>query len=175
MLRKWITVPVIASVGLLFVAADFAQAQLFRGRERRMERRNVRGGVLTEPLAVTSTQTDEVATKTPATTTPDAKTPAATPTIVRVSYYTTPANQGQANAAQIRLLLPDPEARVTFDGNATKSTGAERTYQTPALTGPQNTGYRIQVVCMVNGREVRQERIITPTPGMTYVLDFTGK
>jgi uncharacterized protein (TIGR03000 family) len=162
MLRKCFLVPVLGSLALLLVA-DLAQAQL-RVRERRMERRELRRGVVVAPVVAPSVMPADVA-----------------PTVVeesptaRISYYYTPANQGQANVAQIRVMLPDAQARVMFDETATKQAGTTRLFTTPQLTAGVVSSYRIRATFLQNGREVTQERVLNVAPGMTYVLDFTQR
>jgi uncharacterized protein (TIGR03000 family) len=87
------------------------------------------------------------------------------------SYYAEPA-RAVANVASVRVLLPDAQAQVWFDGNRTKSTGTERLYYTPALT-PGTYEYRVKCSFMQDGREVSQERTVSVTPGQTTTVDFT--
>ena len=155
MLRKWFVVPVMGSLALL-VVADAAQAQLRARlevvRERRMERRDMRRGVVVE---------NRVMTEAPVTS-----------STARVSFYNTPINQGPANAAQIRIMLPTPEAKVLFDGNPTTQVGIDRLYYTPPLTvGAKNT-YLVKVTFMQGTQEMTQERALNVAPGMTYVVNF---
>jgi uncharacterized protein (TIGR03000 family) len=158
MLRKWFLVPLLGSIVVLFVAVDVAQAQL-RGRiatarERRLERRDARRGILTPTVAAGSAE--------------------ASPT-ARVSYYYTPASEGMADVARIRVILPDAQARVFFDGTATKQVGTDRLYLTPPLTAGAANNYRIRVTYMQGDREVPLERVISVLPGRTYELDLTRR
>jgi uncharacterized protein (TIGR03000 family) len=155
MLRKWSLVCVLGSFALLFVSVDMAQAQLRGMRERRLERREVRREVLVQPMQV-PVMVDQSSS-------------------VRVSLYPTVTTEAQANVAQIRVILPDAQARVMFDDNATKQTGAERWFYTPPLTARVGNSYRIRVMSMQNGKEVTQERVLNVAPGMTYVLDFSRR
>jgi uncharacterized protein (TIGR03000 family) len=157
MLRKCFLVPVVGCVAFLFVA-DMAQAQRDRRgglRERRTERREHRQGVVAAPVvAPTSVEAN------PAT---------------RISNYYTPANEAAANVARIRVMLPDPQARVLFEDTATKQIGTDRLFITPPLTVGVASSYRVRASFLQNGREVVQERVVTVAPGMTYVLDFTQR
>jgi uncharacterized protein (TIGR03000 family) len=109
----------------------------------------------------------------------------------RVSYYPAPpigvlANQQPvpsdpnapappapaANTANIRVLVPDPQAKVLFDGSETKQTGADRLFHTPAL-GTGTFTYRIRAVWTEKGKEVTQEAAATVTAGQTTIVDFT--
>src|SRR5438445_9921150 len=113
MLRNWFLVPVIGSLTLLFVA-DAAQAQL-RGRmqasrERRMERRDDRRGIIrSTDVVVESSGTQSAG---------------------RLSFYPTPLSEASANTVQIRVLLPDANAKVMFDDNATMQKGTDRWFYT---------------------------------------------
>src|SRR5436309_15006464 len=102
MLRKWFVVPVMGSLAFL-VVADAAQAQLRArleaNRERRIERRDMRRGVVVQDRVFA-----------------DARSMMGT-SAVRVSYYNTPINEGPADAAQIRSLLPTADAKAMFDGD----------------------------------------------------------
>lgn len=158
MLRNCLLVPVLGSLALL-VVADMAQAQLrdrlAAARERRMERRDMRRGIVTTTTPTTATPVMMQRTG-----------------IVRVSYYSTPA---LTNAAQIRVLVPNAQARVMFDETLTKQEGTDRLFLTPALTGTQNS-YLIRVTyTLPTGREVTQERLLNVMPNMTYVMDFTAR
>ena len=100
-----------------------------------------------------------------------------------VSYYP-PVTVGQAqppltyaadassnNAANIRVLLPDPQAIVLFDGNRTSQTGTERSFHTPPLAS--SATYRFRAVWGPTGQEIVQDRVVPVSPGQNYVVDFT--
>jgi uncharacterized protein (TIGR03000 family) len=94
------------------------------------------------------------------------------------SFYYEPAptivqQAPAADVAHIRVILPDANARVWFDGNATRQTGADRMFHTPTLTAGSNNVYRIRASWMQGGREMTQERSASVTPGATAVVDFT--
>ena len=75
-------------------------------------------------------------------------------------------------SAQIRVLVPDPNARVWFDGNPTQQTGTDRSFHTPPLNPNVSNSYRIRASWMQGGQEVTQERVVNVTPGATAVADF---
>ena len=75
--------------------------------------------------------------------------------------------------AGIRVPLPDPKAKVVFDGHETTSTGSERNYTTPDLTPGPAYYYHLQVSWMQDGRPVTQERTVTVMPGETIEVVFT--
>jgi uncharacterized protein (TIGR03000 family) len=102
----------------------------------------------------------------------------------RVSYYPTPIIIGQVPAdpvlpaistapAAIRVIVPDPQAKVWFDSTLTQQNGLDRLFHTPALTPGGNYSYRIRASWMAAGKEVVQENVTQVSPGQTTVVDFT--
>jgi uncharacterized protein (TIGR03000 family) len=75
------------------------------------------------------------------------------------------------NSAQVRVIVPDTQARVWFDGNLTQQTGTDRLFHTPPLQGANNT-YRVRATWMQSGREMTQERVVNVEPGRTATVDF---
>src|SRR5205085_11598616 len=80
------------------------------------------------------------------------------------STYTAPVND---TAAHIRVVLPDPNPRVWFDGAPTQQTGTDRMFHTPSLTTGVNHSYRIRATWTSGGREMSQERTINVMAGQT--------
>jgi uncharacterized protein (TIGR03000 family) len=74
--------------------------------------------------------------------------------------------------AQIRVLVPDGQAQVWFDGAATKQTGTDRYFHTPVLTPGSSNTYRIRASWTEAGEEMIQERVVTVSPGATALADF---
>ena len=157
MLRKCVLALVIASAALLTFAVDVAHAQGVRAR------RMNRNGVYTPDNYYYDQQQLQQQQQ---------MYPSMQPmsTNGRVSNY--PANPALNDGAQIRVLLPDPQAKVTFDGKATTSTGTDRLFLTPTLTQGGPNVYRIRVTFMRNGEEMTREQTLTAAPNMTYVVDF---
>ena len=95
------------------------------------------------------------------------------------SYYSPSPEYGVQPAAattataNIRIVLPDPQATVFFDGHATTSTGTERLFHTPALAFGGTYTYQIRASWVQGGRRVTQERTVSVVPGQTIVIDFT--
>lgn len=83
----------------------------------------------------------------------------------------TPPAEATTTAAQIRVLVTDPNAKVLFDGAMTTQTGTDRLFHTPPLTG--EASYRIQARWMQGGKEVAQEVVVPVAPGRMSVADFT--
>jgi len=91
-------------------------------------------------------------------------------------YYAPPAPPYVAapvpsGTAAIEVIVPDPSARVWFDGTPTRLSGTDRIFQTGTLTS--NGTYCIRAAWNVGGREVSQERTVAVTPNQTTVVDFT--
>ena len=86
--------------------------------------------------------------------------------------YSAAPSSATNNSATVRVLLPDANARVWFDGAPTQQTGADRVFNTPALAPGATNNYRIRASWMQNGQEVTQERIVAVTPGASAVVDF---
>jgi uncharacterized protein (TIGR03000 family) len=95
-----------------------------------------------------------------------------------VQYYAPPNPVAVApssfvsDAATIHVMVPDPQARVWFDGNLTSQTGMDRVFNTPPLGLGTTYGYQVRATWMQNGQEVTQERSIAVTPGHEFTVDF---
>lgn len=87
-------------------------------------------------------------------------------------YYAEPTPVAN-DSATIRVILPDSQARVWFDGNPTQQTGTDRYFHSPALTSGSPNTYSIRVSWMQGDREMSFERVVTISPGQTTVVDFT--
>ncbi len=82
-------------------------------------------------------------------------------------------DQASSNQAQIQVVLPNPDAEVTFDGAKTTSVGRVRLYHTPVLDLSSSNSYRIGASWMQDGRPITDARVVTVTAGRTVVVDFT--
>jgi len=87
--------------------------------------------------------------------------------------YSESSTQSQPTNAQIRVLVPDAQTKVTFDGNPTQQTGTERWFYTPNLQSGANNAYRIRATWMMGGREMTQERVVNVNPGQSVTVEFT--
>jgi uncharacterized protein (TIGR03000 family) len=87
-------------------------------------------------------------------------------------YYAPPAPVVN-DFANVNVIVPDPQARVWFDGNATSQAGTERLFHMPSLTMGSTYNYQIRASWMQGGREVSQVRTVSVTPGQTTMVDFT--
>lgn len=83
------------------------------------------------------------------------------------------ATQPVSTAADIRVIVPDPSARVWFDGNPTRQTGTDRLFHSAPLA---TTGtYHIKATWLEDGRPVTQERDVAVSPGQAVTVDFAQK
>jgi uncharacterized protein (TIGR03000 family) len=78
-----------------------------------------------------------------------------------------------AGSASIRLILPDPNAVVTFDGNKTSQTGGDRMFHTPPLAAGATSSYRIRAIVRQNGKDIVLEQVVPVSPGQNITVDFT--
>ncbi|MBI1830729.1 MAG: TIGR03000 domain-containing protein [Planctomycetes bacterium] len=76
-------------------------------------------------------------------------------------------------SATIKVILPEPTARVTFDGAITYSAGTTRYYHTPDLTPGYYYRYEVIATLSKSGKEERKQRIIHLKPGEETTVDFT--
>ena len=70
------------------------------------------------------------------------------------------------------MQLPNADAQVWFDGNATRQGGAERMFATPPLTPGRVYHYQIEAKWMENGVEMSKTRTITVKPGESATVVF---
>jgi uncharacterized protein (TIGR03000 family) len=78
-----------------------------------------------------------------------------------------------STVANIRVIVPDGQAKVWFDGALTKQDGTDRMFHTPSLTAGTTYTYRIRASWMQSGKEQVQEAVANIVPGQTTVVDFT--
>jgi uncharacterized protein (TIGR03000 family) len=88
------------------------------------------------------------------------------------TYPTDNAVQPASNIANVRVIVPDPQARVWFDGTLMTQTGSDRLYNTPALSPGSTYSYKVRATWMENGHEMSQEQSVSVAPGQTKVVDF---
>jgi uncharacterized protein (TIGR03000 family) len=84
-----------------------------------------------------------------------------------------PARLAAVSAAMIEVRLPDPQARVAFDGHPTASRGSQRAYATPPLKAGANYYYQVTATWVENGRHVQQDRKVKVRAGQAVAVDFT--
>jgi uncharacterized protein (TIGR03000 family) len=87
-------------------------------------------------------------------------------------YYPSAPAAIPSTSASVHVVLPDPQAKVVFDGHATTSTGSERFYHTPELAKGGTYRYVLRVTWMQDGQPVTQEKTVSVTPGQTTDVVF---
>jgi uncharacterized protein (TIGR03000 family) len=85
----------------------------------------------------------------------------------------TPVVSRGPTEAWVHIVLADSNAKVWFDGAATKAGGADRVFETPALQRGSTYHYHIKATWTVNGRQMTRERDIDVIPGETTTIDFS--
>jgi uncharacterized protein (TIGR03000 family) len=91
-------------------------------------------------------------------------------TIVRDSFYPTPT---ATTAATVRVLVPNANAQVWFNDHATTTTGTERAFASPPLSGAGR--YTVKATWTEDGRTVNQQRTVEVQPGQTVMVDFRAE
>jgi len=86
------------------------------------------------------------------------------------SYY--PPVQAASGTAQVRVLVPEPNAEVWFQGVRMAQTGTDRLFTTPALESGYTYDYQVMARWTQNGQVVSQTRDIRVQPGQSVVVDF---
>jgi uncharacterized protein (TIGR03000 family) len=79
----------------------------------------------------------------------------------------------QDNEARIRVVVPQ-DAKVWFDNKATKQSGSQRHFESPALTPGKQYSYDVKAQWKdENGKEVTQTRHIDVGANTNVTVDFT--
>jgi len=80
--------------------------------------------------------------------------------------------QGGNNEAVVHVMVPAPDARVSFDGHETQQHGMQRTFVTAPLQ--QNGGtYTVRATWNENGKQVSRDRTVQVHPGQQAMVNFT--
>jgi uncharacterized protein (TIGR03000 family) len=87
----------------------------------------------------------------------------------RQSFYS-PA--GMSNRATVRVALPNPNAKVYFDDEATTQPGTDRVYNTPTLEPDKFYTYSVRATWMEDGKEVTRSKDIKVQAGRAATVDF---
>lgn len=75
-------------------------------------------------------------------------------------------------AMEIEVRLPSDDARVFIDGEATKSTGAVRTFATPVKTHAETMAYDIRAEWKIDGLTTTHTKRVIGQPGEKVVVEF---
>jgi len=91
--------------------------------------------------------------------------------ITRTTFYQPPAGGTQA---AIEVLLPDPNAHVSFDGTMTEEQGMDRLFTSPPLEPSKIYTYTVKLMWMDNGKEVNRSLDVRVQGGRTTLVDCRG-
>jgi uncharacterized protein (TIGR03000 family) len=80
---------------------------------------------------------------------------------------------GQDDSVHLRVKLPVADAQLWVEGQVTSQTGAERDFDSPALTAGKPFLYEMRAQWTENGRGVVQTRRIVVRAGQHLLVDFT--
>jgi len=87
------------------------------------------------------------------------------------SYY--PPETVTPSTAQIRILVPDPNARIWFNGAPTNQRGTNRVFTTPPLNDGYTHTYEIHARWMnADGQAMDQTRNVEVQPGQAVNVNF---
>lgn len=84
----------------------------------------------------------------------------------------TPPGRNQESKATIKVLVPNAQARLWVNGQATRKQGVARLFVTPPLE-PGTYRYRIRASWVAGKKPVSEVRTITFQPDANLVVDFT--
>lgn len=85
------------------------------------------------------------------------------------------SSSGTGAQAQIRVLVPSPDANIWFDDTPTHQKGACRLFVSPHLDGGKTYTYTVKASWLEKGREVTREKQVKVRPGQESVVDFTAQ
>jgi uncharacterized protein (TIGR03000 family) len=72
----------------------------------------------------------------------------------------------------MRVLVPDPSARVTIQGQEMQATGTQRDFVSPALEPGRAYTYTIAATWNANGQMVTRQKQVDVQPGQSVLVDF---
>jgi uncharacterized protein (TIGR03000 family) len=90
------------------------------------------------------------------------------------SFYS-PASTGHGmadNQALIRVMVPDPNATVWFQGSETEQRGTLRTFVSPELESGKNYWYTVRASWTENGQKVTRTKQVQVHPGQVTTVNF---
>jgi uncharacterized protein (TIGR03000 family) len=87
----------------------------------------------------------------------------------RQSFYS-PA--GMSNRANIRVTVPNPNARVYFEDGSTTESGTDRLFTSPALDPSKSYVYTVRATWTEDGQEVTRTKEVKVQAGREAAVDF---
>jgi uncharacterized protein (TIGR03000 family) len=94
---------------------------------------------------------------------------AAPSTIATQSFYSPTETSNQAT---VHVLVPDANAKVTFDDTATTQTGTDRVFNSPPLEPGKSFSYTVQATWMEGDKEVTHKKDVRVQAGANTTVDF---
>jgi uncharacterized protein (TIGR03000 family) len=101
-------------------------------------------------------------------------------TLVSSAVLFTPADAAQAQCpygtgtrAQVRVVVPSPEAKVWIEDTLTRQKGTDRVFVSPPLEQGPTYAYTVKTSWLERGREVTLEKPVKVRPGQESLVDFT--
>jgi uncharacterized protein (TIGR03000 family) len=147
MLRRRFSIAGLLAVGVLMIAADASQAQLFQRLRSRLGRNTSDDG---------STSSGR---------------------IFRRSYYRgeqTGASDQAVASNQVALNIRVPSsAEVTVNGEKLTTTGTTRAFTSSALTSGQTYEYKVKATWTEDGKQMSKEKTVSAMPGQRTTVDLT--
>jgi len=80
--------------------------------------------------------------------------------------------QPRGDEAMVRVLVPNADARVTFDGYQTQQRGMQRTFTTTLPERNKDFTYMVRATWTEDGREMKRERKVKVRAGQPVTVDF---
>jgi uncharacterized protein (TIGR03000 family) len=81
-------------------------------------------------------------------------------------------NQPRDDEAMVRVILPNPDCRVTFDGHQTQQRGTQRSFTTTLPDRNRDYTYTVRATWTEDGREMKRERKVKVRAGQPVTVDF---
>lgn len=78
-----------------------------------------------------------------------------------------------ANRSRIQVILPDPEAALTIEGQKTVSLGRVRMFDPPPLEPGYTYWYKLTATWTQDGKTYGDVRTVSLVPGRLVTVDFT--
>jgi uncharacterized protein (TIGR03000 family) len=82
------------------------------------------------------------------------------------------AGPATANTVHINVVVPEPNAQVSFEGAPTSQGGMVRRFESPEVTPGRDYVYDIRAQWEQNGRTVTQTRQVRVQAGDVLTVDF---
>ena len=95
----------------------------------------------------------------------------------RQSFYFDPnTNGGIQNSARVMVVVPNPEAEIWFDGNATQQRGFERFFESSTPLDPNSRyQYSVKARWLQDGKAVERQQTVDVRAGQPATVDFRAQ